>query len=109
MKLSELKPGMVVEYADGTKRLVVVFDNKLMFTGETGYQTDITRWYNEDLTHKDFASSDIVKVYEVNFGNIFTLMTPSRLLWKRSEIIELSIEQIAKKFNVKPDQIRIKK
>lgn len=109
MKLSELKPGMVVEYADGNKRLVIVFDNKLMFTGETGYQTDIARWYNEDLTHKEFASSDIVKVYEVNFGNIFTLMTPSRLLWERPQIIELTIEQIAKKFDVKPNQIRIKK
>lgn len=109
MKLSELKPGMVVEYADGTRRLVIVFDNKLMFTGETGYQRDISRWYNKDLTHKEFASSDIVKVYEVNPGTFCTLITPSKLLWERSQIIELTIEQIAKKFDVKPNQIRIKK
>ena len=109
MKLSELKPGMVVEYADGTRRLVMMFDDELMLTGKTGCQLSISKWYNEDFTHKEYGANDIVKVYWGILGTFDALITPSRLLWEKPTIIELTIEQIAKKFNIKPDQIRIKK
>lgn len=109
MKLSELKPGMVVEYASGAKRLVIMFDDELMFTGKTGCQLDIFKWYNEDFTHKEYSMNDIVKVYRGTPGTFDALVRPSELLWEKSIIIELTIEQIAKKFDVKPNQIRIKK
>lgn len=37
MKKSDLKPGMVVEYANGERRLVIEFNNKLVLLGNDSW------------------------------------------------------------------------
>ena len=58
--LSDLEDGMVVEYRNGEKRLLL----NGSFLGIDSYA--IITDFNEDLSHRLLKKSDIVKVYKVN-------------------------------------------
>lgn len=71
-------------------------------------------YYTEDLRRKDNGEdADIMQVWKSDFDNI--LKTPDTtkrecLLWERvPKVIELTLEDIAKKFEVDVKQIKIKK
>lgn len=57
MKKSDLKSGMVVEYRDGIRRLVVNDD----LIGDDGHLSLSN--YNDDLKHDEYSDLDIMKVY----------------------------------------------
>lgn len=60
-----LKPGMVVEYEDGQRRLVLPTEKGLSLIGENGTVGNLNDSFNDDLTHKVFCSRNIVKIYNV--------------------------------------------
>jgi alcohol dehydrogenase YqhD (iron-dependent ADH family) len=66
---------------------------------------------NDDLTARFCKSYDIMKVYGLtpNPSMSRSCKTVNRpLLWERKEITELTFEEIAKKFNVPVETLRIK-
>lgn len=90
MKKSDLKDGMVVEYRNGLRRLVL--GDKLL--GEQG-NANIEE-YDEDLKNKHFdgeSAIDIVKVYTVesslcvDLGSLF-LNRSLNLIWERAKEID---------------------
>ena len=117
---------MIVEYRDGTKAFAVKVDlcnrEKIIFIDYTGYididsyDTNlllITNFYEDQQKHSDW---DIMKVYDTDqsYGlGIKGLLSDNpykefTLLWERKELVEISLADISKKFNVPIDQIRIK-
>ena len=111
---SDLKTGMVVEYRNGSRRLVL---RDYQGTGEdiligTGWRSFDN--YTENLTDgggdKDF---DIMKVYAASdyCGTLHLLdkkCCEYKVVWERKEIKEVTLEQVAEKFGVPVDQLRIK-
>lgn len=88
MKKSDLKSGMVVEYRDGRRRLVIWMEEmkKLVFVGEDGWQGDES--YNDDLTVQNYQELDIVKVYQAVQGYNFNKMLnvgQDELIWSRED------------------------
>lgn len=107
MKKSELKPGMVIEYANGERRLVVEFRDKLVLLGADSW-SDLES-YNSDLECLYIKEHTINKVYNpLNmFGLASLLKYGHPCIWERS--IELTMEEIAEKFGINVEQLKIKK
>ena len=90
MTKSELKPGYVVKYRDGSLRMVMPLRNELVFVEmETNdpYWGTVT-FLNEDLTCRNMPSCDIVEVY--GYSDTRTSVwkfnpNDRELLWKRQE------------------------
>lgn len=88
---SDLKDGMVVEYRNGKRRVVL----NQCFCGiyEFGYFTD----YDDDLI-SEINTLDIVKVFEGRCCSIESLLkTPGKLIWERKEepiTKDVSLEEI---------------
>lgn len=95
-KKSDLKDGMVVEYRNGTKRLVA----GSILIGTNGYNQ--LYYYNEDLCSEQDETT-IYKVYDTVFNIKDFDNKELDLLWKREQdvIKELTIEDIEKKFGCK--------
>lgn len=113
----DLKTGMVVKTRNNTMSLVV--DDKLISIGGFGRLTD----YNDDLTITDEPDSniqsgfDIMEVYDdvTCWGSGFSLglsyvekKERGTLVWKRKEIKEVTMQEIADKFNIPVENLRIK-
>ena len=91
----DLKDGMVVEYRDGRRRMVM--DEH--FVGVSGYANVVTR--RDDLTWVDH-DLDVMRIYERPAINSFAKMLeyPGKLIWKRkdvAEVIEISAEEAQEK------------
>ena len=112
---SDLKTGMVVEYRNGDRRIV--------FRNYQGTGKDLLigdRWaslndYPEDLADDSDGDRnyDIMKVYNAkDFCATLRLLDKKccdyKVVWERKEIKEVTLEQIAEKFGVPVDQLRIK-
>lgn len=133
MQKNDIKPGMIVEYRNGTKALAVkvtlYIDNReeIIFIGFTGYMDmgsyDTNLLVTPDSLKDQLRQSDwdIMKVYDTDqsyslgieallsddpYDNPYKEFT---LLWERKEPVEISLADISQKFNVPIDQIRIKK
>jgi hypothetical protein len=109
---SIIKPGVVVEYNCGKRALAVLVNDELIFTSVDGFMR--LKEYDENLSVnlRSVTSQmwDIDKVYNVKFGCGFENMLKDDLLlpiWTR--VREITLQEIADKFGVKPEQIRIKK
>ena len=91
MKKSDLKTGMVIEYRNGQRFLIIIEDSKInkfqMFEDHIDIIGDLGNW-GEDLINKGSIgeSLDVVKVYDYNYV----------LLWEREESNEYTIEQLEK-------------
>lgn len=88
MKKSDLKSGMVVEYRDGRRRLVIWMEEmkKLVFVGGDGWTGEGS--YNDDLTSQNYPELDIVKVYQLVKGFRFGEMMDvgqGELIWSRED------------------------
>lgn len=105
----DLKTGMVVEYNDGTRRLVLNDKGARYLVGKDSFLE--FNGITEDLKT---PSSTIVKVFEGFRGDVANsfegvLRRPGKLIWERpKEKVELTLEQIADKFNIPVEQLRIK-
>jgi hypothetical protein len=116
MKKSDLKSGMIIINRKGNKAIVLIDSDLGDVLG--GGDTSNSTWqpltnFNEDLTSTFFKTSDIMRIYKpcnnqvagsFDFANL-------QLIWERKEeeILELTIDDIAEKFNVSPENIKIKK
>jgi hypothetical protein len=106
MKKSDLKPGMVVEYVDGDKRLVTTINNSLFLMSECAFAT--LESFNEDLTC-DYSGMDIIKVYQPKeAANLNSLLECERCIWERQKETVLTMQEIADKFGIPVEQLKIK-
>lgn len=108
MKKSELKNGMVVEWRDGT-RLMVLNGNLIGKNCRDGLE-----YYNEDLTNNyGYEYMDISKVYNINsdksvlwndelfeFKNSFL-----ELIWEREDLTKKEYKIGDERFIIKPNGI----
>ena len=114
MKKSDLKSGMIIERRNGEKGIVLLNTSNGDIIGGAGGGDNKT-WcglynYREDLTYGSLEHATVVKVYNagsnMNFGsfNEYDL----KLIWTRPvEPIELTMEQIADKFNIEVSRLKI--
>lgn len=112
MKKEDLKTGMVVMYRDGEKAIVFknsVFKGRNILAGNCMW-TEFED-FNNDLTCKNDKGCDIFKVFKPQ-GRAFLGVLEDKyleLIWEREpEIKELTMQQIADKFDIPVDQLRIK-
>lgn len=109
--LGDLKVGMLIENKEGEKFIIAeTIDGRLIGTNETGF-TDLKN-YDTDMTCWEFAPYDIMKVYNKPERNrrFYTCDTTNRdLLFQRKEPKELTMQEIADKFGIPVDQLKIRK
>ena len=85
-----LKSGMVVEYANGERRLVV--DDVLLANNAWVSLGD----FKNDLTSSigDLTINAVYKKRNAPLASV--LSNPGELLWKREEIVEMTLEEVCK-------------
>lgn len=101
----ELKPGMVIEYQNGERRLVVLINDKLRAISNDTYLMEPTEYF----TLKKIVN--IVKIYQpASAGSLdYLLNNPGQLIWKyEEEVKELTMQEIANKFGIPVEKLRIK-
>lgn len=106
MKKSDLQTGMIVKTKGGHRFFVfrkgeeiVLFNNDYYF--ENALQDDLTNSANSNL--------NIVEVFQPEqIRSLSDMLTTRNLIWKREEIVELTLQDIADKFNINVDKLRIK-
>lgn len=110
MKKSDLKPGMVVENKQGVRFLVAEMNSELFLLGHHGFDNLCN--YKEDFTNTTSELLSICKIYQPKDGNSFETLLTSRkgdLIWKRPEEVILTMQEIADKFGISVEQLKIKK
>ena len=106
MKKSDLKPGMVIEYANSEKRLVVTINAELYLISRASFAN--IKSFNEDLTYDCDPKLNIVKVYQPKeAASLSTLLQCDNCIWVRQTV--LTMQEIADKFGIPVEQLRIKK
>ena len=113
--LSDLKVGMLIENKGGERYVVAeTINGQLIGTNETGF-TELEN-YNADMTFMwkgcEYRFYDIVKVYSKRRRgvNMYGCDTDYRdLLFQRKEPKELTMQEIADKFGIPVEQLKIKK
>lgn len=108
MKKSDLKPGMVVEYANGVRRLVIEFNDELYLLGNSNWGN--LKDYSEYLERPD-ENFSINKIYKPQFMTGLDSMLKGiyNCIWERPKYVELTMEEIAEKFGINVEQLKIKK
>lgn len=108
MRKSDLKPGMVTEYASGEKRLVVTINNELYLISRASF-ADV-KSFNDDLTCTNNPDIDIVKIYlPREAASLSALFECRNCIWERPKETVLTMQEIADKFGIPVEQLRIKK
>lgn len=102
----DLKPGMVVEYKSGERRLVVEINGELSLISN-GMFAELNT-FNNDLTH-DRTNINIVAVYKTKPSSLSTMLETTDLIWKRPEEVTLTMQEIANKFGIPVEQLKIVK
>ena len=91
---ADLKDGMVVEYKDGRRRLVVAD----MLIGKDGFLT--LNSYSEELKSNSFDEHTIVKTYKIREAATFDCVLDNinlELIWKRTKTKHMTTEEMRKK------------
>ena len=106
MKKSELRTGDEIVRRDGNVGTVLL---DARGCGDIIRMTTTGTWigvsgYNNDLTVDDFDELDIMKVYQANaWGG------RKKLLWKREEVLEVTMEDICEKYGTTVKIVKNKK
>ena len=87
---ADLKNGMVVEYGNGKRRLVL---NNYMI-GKDGYCT--LDHYKENMKDKEFSDNDIMRVFTISLDRIFHIENLN-LIWERKETKKMTVEEMQNK------------
>lgn len=91
---ADLEDGMVVEYCNGQRRLVL--NNYLI--GNDGYYK--LSHYGEDMKNKECSDKDIMRVFTIStvttLDRIFHIEN-LKLIWEREEIKKMTTEEMRKK------------
>ena len=103
----DLKPGMVVEYKNGEKRLVVEINGELSLISN-GMFAELNN-FNKDLTYDRNPNINIVAVYKTKPNSLYTMLETTDLIWKRPEEVTLTMQEIADKFGIPVEQLKIVK
>ena len=110
MKKSDLKSGMIVEFRNGIQDIVMLnpeCEGRELISLEGGsLRLDD---YNEDLTYRiaSNANWDIVKIYSLGSSishillNKEKTLSNKKLIWERTEPIEMTIAEIEAKLGIK--------
>ena len=91
---ADLKDGMVVEYKDGRRRLVVAD----MLIGKDGFLT--LNSYSEELKSNSFDEHTIVKIYKIREAATFNCVLDNinlELIWKRTKTKHMTTEEMRTK------------
>lgn len=106
MKKSDLQTGMVVKTKDGhiffvfRKGEEIVLFNNDCYCGEA---------LQDDLTNSTNPNLNIVEIFQPEqIRSLSGMLTTRNLIWKREETVELTLQEIADKFNISIDKLRIK-
>jgi hypothetical protein len=102
-----LRSGMIVEYVSGERRLVTDLMGRLVLISEDGFQP--LSDYNEDLIIDACPYTTINKVGVSEPYCLEVMLTRATIIWERPKEVELTMEEIAEKFNISVEQLRIKK
>ena len=105
MTLDDLKTGMIVKTREGKYHIIMrdFIDQGDILAG-LSYDNRISNsWtslskYNQDMTHSEIPSLDIVDVYA---SSVYSADTPTKLLWQRKEYKEVTLQEIEEKFGCK--------
>ena len=112
MQKSNIKSGMSVKLGNGEIGLVIGIDGREIIQFENSW-IDIDNEYNQDLkliTTK-YDDWDIMEVYRIlNYDSVIrkNLCKPGNLIWRREEQKELTMQEIADKFGISINSLRIK-
>ena len=102
-----LRSGMIIEYADGERRLVADIMGELVLISEDGFQPLSS--YDEDLIIGDCSDMIINKVGISEPYCLYAMLTKATIIWERPKEVELTMDEIANKFGISVEQLRIKK
>ena len=105
MKLDELETGMIVETRCGNSYIVMrdFIDYGDVLAGLSCNNIISNTWirlsaYNKDMTHPTLPNIDIMSVYA---SSVYSVDTPTKLLWGRKEYKEVTMKEIEEKFGCK--------
>ena len=102
-----LRSGMVVEYLSGERRLIVDIRGELVLISEDGFKP--LSEYNEDLTINDHPDVAINKIGLSCPSSLKGMFFKATIIWERPEAVELTMDEIAEKFGIPVEQLKIKK
>lgn len=107
---NDLKTGMIVELNNGN-RYLLVNDTLIGVTGQMNFSH-----YNENLIYNGDNTYNINKVYlhenhywGRGFNETLKSLCGATLLWERPKEVELTMQEIADKFGIPVEQLKIKK
>lgn len=107
---ADLKPGMVVEYRDGRRRLLISINDILYLYNENGLYSNSLNMFKDDLKYCYNKDIDIVKVYKIlkiiDLPNILN-NDDITLIWERDEIQEFTMQEIADKIGIPLNKFKI--
>lgn len=106
---ADLKPGMVVEYNQGDKRLVLKANENLFLAGI--HSICSLNDFDNNLVYVNDSMLTINKIYTIkDTSSIDNILNGCdlELIWERPQTVELTLQEIAEKFNVPVETIRIK-
>jgi hypothetical protein len=117
MKKSDLKSGMLVETREGKRGIVMLNtpNGDMIVAGDNNADIFIKKMWDElnryadDLSHPDGEKYNIYKIYGFNHNMGATHLSTSgrELLFERKDKLEVTLEQIAEKFNVDVNDLKI--
>lgn len=106
MKKSDLQTGMVVQTKSGHRFFVFRQGEKVNLFNNQNY---CGKSLQDDLTNSADSNLDIVEVFQPEkIYHLAATLATNNSIWKREETVELTLQDIANKFNVSVDKIRIK-
>ena len=91
---ADLKDGMVIEYANGKRRLVL----NDFIVGKDGYY--YLSYYSENLKDKNSSDRDIVRVFKINIVTTLDYIFRTEnleLIWERTESKKMTTEEMRQK------------
>lgn len=116
-KKEDLQLFDVAEFQNGWKMLVIVHDGKFFFSGIDHNAHTSLEYY--DFSLKNMWNTDrdlwVVKVYRPKYQYSLTKLITDKdlseykLLWEEKQELELTLDEIAEKFGVKVENLKIKK
>lgn len=113
MRVPELKSGMIVRLRNNGKRIVIGrHDNMVTLAAiHVGiYEIE----YDALLKNSADKSQDIMRVFiPTSKTPLFLLLDPTdfedlKLIWERPEIVEVTMQEVADKFGIPLEELRIK-
>lgn len=117
-KKENLKPMMVIKMRDGSISLVHEYKGEFVFTDINGNDYSMSSGYeNKDGLLKDDETPEFepIEIYEPKYAHSLSVLLGEKsleyynLIWKESQSVEVTMQEIADKFGVPVENLKIKK